>query len=54
MNECCVKIGLWEVGFEKSRSREKPIADLEVGFWSYAYDTRPYAYEMAWRGGDWC
>ncbi|KAI5431931.1 hypothetical protein KIW84_035898 [Lathyrus oleraceus] len=29
-------------------TQRKPIADLEFGFWSYAYDTRPYAYEMAW------
>ena len=27
---------------------EKAIADLEVWFWSYAYGTRQYAYEMVW------
>ena len=47
-NELCVKIGLWKVGSEEFRSRET-MADLEkLGFWSYAYGTRQYAYEMVW------
>ena len=47
MNDFCVEIGLWKVGLGRSRSRESHCRSESSGFWSYAYGTRQYAYEMA-------
>ena len=47
MNELCVKFGLWKVELDRSRSRESHCRSGNSGFWSYAYGTRQYAYEMA-------
>ena len=50
MNEILCKNWTVGTGIEEFRIR-KSIADLQkFGLWSYAYDTRPYAYEMACRG----
>ncbi|KAI5442940.1 hypothetical protein KIW84_011830 [Lathyrus oleraceus] len=40
--------GLTKVELDRSRSRESHCRSGNSGFWSYAYGTRQYAYEMAW------
>ena len=42
-----MKFGLWKGELDRSRSRESHCRSESSGFWSYAYGTRQYAYEIA-------